>query len=85
MYKQLFIFALLKTTDHRELFSNYSYIKFVFNFQFAKSVIKLLLKIIIIIIIITIIIIIIIVVVVVIIYCDTGNLFVSPPRGKIKL
>ena len=37
MYKQLFIFALLKTTDHREFFFNYSDIKFVFNFQFEKS------------------------------------------------
>ena len=60
----MFIFALLKTTDHRESFFNYSYIKFVFNFQFEKNLIKLLLLIIIITIIIIIIIIIIVIVIV---------------------
>ena len=39
----MFIFALLKTTDQREFFFNCSYIKFVFNFQFEKSLIKLVL------------------------------------------
>ena len=39
--RQLFTFALLKTTGPtRSLFLNYSYTKFVFNFQFEKSLIK---------------------------------------------
>ena len=61
MQIRLFTFALLKTTGPpRSLFFNYSYTKFVLNFQFEESLIKLLLfkKKIIIIIIITIMIII---------------------------
>ena len=41
VYRQLFTFALLKTTGPpRSLFFNYSYTKCVFNFQFEKSIIK---------------------------------------------
>ena len=40
VYEQLLKFALLKTTDHQEIFFNYSYIKFAFNFQFEKSLIE---------------------------------------------
>ena len=39
-YEQLLKFALLKTTDHQEIFFNYSYIIFAFNFQFEKSLIE---------------------------------------------
>ena len=40
VYRQ-FTFALLKTTrPPRSLFFNYSYTKFVLNFQFEKSLIK---------------------------------------------
>ena len=52
-----------KPPDHQEVFLNYSYTKFVFNFQFEKSLIKYVKKIIIIIIIAIIIIIIIIIII----------------------
>ena len=57
----------LKPPAHQEVFLNYSYTKFVFNFQFEQSLIKYgFLKIIIIIIIMIIIIIIIIIMIIVI-------------------
>ena len=56
-----------KPPDHKEVFFIYSYTKFVFNFQFEKSLIKYVKKIIIIIIIVIIIIIIIIIIIVIII------------------
>ena len=40
VYRQLFTFALLKTTRPPRSLFNYSYTKFVFNFQFEKSLIK---------------------------------------------
>ena len=58
----------LKPPAHQEVFLNYSYTKFVFNFQFEQSLIKYgFLKIIIIIIIIIIMIIIIIIIIIMII------------------
>ena len=49
MYIEIFIFQFIdnclhllcgKPPDHQEVFFNYSYTKFVFNFQFEKSLIK---------------------------------------------
>ena len=56
-----------KPPDHQEVFFNYSYTKFVFNFQFEKSLIKYVFKLKKIIIIIIIIVIIIIIIIIIII------------------
>ena len=40
VYRQLFTFALLKTTGPPRSLFNYSFTKFVSNFQFEKSLIK---------------------------------------------